>query len=90
MTEEEAAFLIDLGLRIRVLRSARRMSQDRLAETASVSRVTLGSVERGEHAAGILTYRSLAAALEIPLSGLFDNDSRLGYLVGRAQPSAML
>jgi len=85
MTDNDATFLADLGLRVRVLRTARRLSQDRLAETAKVSRVTLGSIERGEHAAGILAYRSLAAALNVPLSGLFDDSSRLDYLVGEAQ-----
>jgi DNA-binding XRE family transcriptional regulator len=86
MTEQDAAFLTDLGLRIRVLRIACRMSQDQLAATANLSRVTLGSVERGEHAAGILTYRALAAALGIPLSRLFDDDSHLGYLTGLGRP----
>jgi transcriptional regulator with XRE-family HTH domain len=84
---DDDAFLADLGLRIRVLRTARRLSQGRLAETAKVSRVTLGSIERGNHAASILTYRALAAALDVPLSGLFDDSSRLGYLTGRAEPA---
>jgi hypothetical protein len=47
--------------------------------------VTLGSIERSEHAAGILAYRSLATALDVPLTGLFDDSSRLGYLLGEAQ-----
>jgi DNA-binding XRE family transcriptional regulator len=64
------------------------MSQDWLAETAKVSRVTLGSIERGEHAAGILAYRALATALDIPLDGLFDDSSRLGYLIGQAEPES--
>ena len=85
MTDDDATFLADLGLRIRVLRTARRVSQDRLAEMAKVSRVTLGSIERGSHAAGILAYRALAAALDVPLGGLFDDSSRLGYLLGEAQ-----
>jgi transcriptional regulator with XRE-family HTH domain len=84
MTDDDAMFLADLGLRVRVLRTARRLSQDRLTETAKVSRVTLGSIERGEHAAGILAYRSLAVALDVPLSGLFDDSSRLGYPLGEA------
>ena len=69
MTDEDAAFLADLGLRIRLLRTARRMSQDRLAETARIPRVTLGSIERGEHAAGILAYRALATGLDVGSTG---------------------
>ena len=57
VTDDETTFVADLGPRVRVLRTARRVSQDRLAETAKVSRVTLGSIERGAHAAGILAYR---------------------------------
>jgi DNA-binding XRE family transcriptional regulator len=62
------------------------MPQDQLGKAAGVSRVTLGSIERGHHAAGILTYRALAAALGVPLASLFDDESRLGYLTRQAQP----
>jgi transcriptional regulator with XRE-family HTH domain len=37
MTGKEAVFLAGIGLRVRVLRTARRLSQDRLAEKARVS-----------------------------------------------------
>jgi transcriptional regulator with XRE-family HTH domain len=43
---------------------ARSLSQDELARAAAVSRVTLSSIERGEHAASLLTYRKLARALD--------------------------
>jgi DNA-binding XRE family transcriptional regulator len=59
----DAAYLGAVGLRVRVYRMARAMSQDELAGRASVSRVTLGSIERGDHAASLLTYRKLARAL---------------------------
>jgi XRE family transcriptional regulator, regulator of sulfur utilization len=85
MTGDHTAFLAGLGLRVRVLRMARGMAQDRLATVAGISRVTLGSIERGDHAASILTYRALASALEVPLSALFDEDSRLGYLTSLAR-----
>jgi transcriptional regulator with XRE-family HTH domain len=85
MTDEDKVFLVDLGVRVRVLRIARRMSQEQLADVSKVSRVTLGSIEGGKHAAGILTYRTLAGALETPLSALFDEDSRLGYLTRQAR-----
>ncbi len=56
-------YLGSVGLRVRVYRLARGMSQDELATRATVSRVTLGSIERGDHAASLLTYRKLARAL---------------------------
>ena len=37
-----------------------------------VSRVTLGSVERGEHPASVLTYIRLARTLDLPLAELLD------------------
>ncbi|HST65611.1 MAG TPA: helix-turn-helix domain-containing protein [Mycobacteriales bacterium] len=61
--EGEGAYLNAVGLRVRLFRMARSMSQDELAHRASVSRVTLGSIERGDHAAGLLTYLKLARAL---------------------------
>lgn len=65
MTEAEGdrVYLDAVGLRVRVFRMARSMSQDDLARRAAVSRVTLGSIERGDHAAGLLTYLKLARAL---------------------------
>src|SRR5215203_270133 len=81
MSESEAAFLTDVGLRVRLLRTARALSQDRLAELAGVSRVTLGSIERGEHEAGIGRYRLLAHALDVPLSVLVEDGDDLNLLV---------
>lgn len=66
MNDEEGdrAYLDSVGLRVRLFRMARSMSQGELASRASVSRVTLGSIERGDHAAGLLTYLKLARALD--------------------------
>ena len=66
----EQAWLTEVGERLRVARLVGRISQDTLAAKASVSRVTLGSVERAEHVAHLITYRRLAAALELPLDDL--------------------
>jgi transcriptional regulator with XRE-family HTH domain len=63
MTEDDAAYLRKVGLRYRLYRTALGLSQDTFAEQAAVSRVTLGSIERGEHSAGLLTYRALTHAL---------------------------
>lgn len=74
MTDREHAYLAAVGQRVRLLRVARRLSQDTFADLAGVSRVTLGSIERGEHAASLLTYVKLADALGIGLSLLVDLD----------------
>jgi transcriptional regulator with XRE-family HTH domain len=75
MTDPERAYVEALGLRIRLLRIARRLSQTELAATADVARSLLGSVERGDHPAGLLTYARLASALDIPLRDLIDPNS---------------
>jgi len=87
-TESEAAFLADVGMRVRLLRTVRRMSQDRLADVAGVSRVTLGEIERGEHGAGVLRYRAVAAALDVPLGSLFDGNPDPDTLVDTAGPQS--
>jgi transcriptional regulator with XRE-family HTH domain len=61
--EVERAWLAEVGLRIFVARIRRRQSQEQLAELARVSRVTVGSVERSDHPAGVLTYVRLARTL---------------------------
>lgn len=71
-TEEEAAWLRTVGMRIRLGRVACRESQDVLAARSGVSRVTLGSIERGEHPAGVLVYVRLARAIRVPLDELLD------------------
>lgn len=72
MTERpgEADYLRAVGLRVRLTRMARRLSQDELARRAEVSRVTLGAVERGEHGAQSITFHRLAAALDVEIGGM--------------------
>jgi transcriptional regulator with XRE-family HTH domain len=69
---DDGLYLRDVGLRIRLHRVSRRVSQDELARRSGLSRVTLGSIERGDHPATVLTYRKLARAFGIPLSELLD------------------
>ena len=67
---EHAAHLAEVGLRIKAWRVRRRVSQDVLADRSSVSRVTLGSIERGEHTATLTTYLKVARALAVDLGDL--------------------
>ena len=68
----EWTWLSDVGMRVRLLRVARRQSQELLAARAEVSRVTLGSVELGEHPASVLVFARLAGALDVSLGELLD------------------
>ena len=72
LTEAEVEWLRAVGMRIRLARVACRESQETLAARADVSRVTLGSVERGDHSAGVLIYVRLARTVGVSLGELLD------------------
>jgi transcriptional regulator with XRE-family HTH domain len=74
MSEGENVYLTELGFRVRVGRMRRRLSQEELAQLAGIPRVTLGSIERGEHAATVLTYRKLAQAFGVTLTALMEEE----------------
>lgn len=52
------------------LGSPRRQSQDRLADEVGISRVTVGSIERGEHPTAVSAYVRLARTLGLSLDEL--------------------
>lgn len=54
-----------VGRQIRALREEAGLSQDALASAAGLSRVFVGSIERGEHAATVDTLGKLARALAV-------------------------
>lgn len=59
-----------VGRRIREAREERRLSQERLAEHADLSRVTVVRIELGTHAARLDHLYLIADALGVPLSYL--------------------
>lgn len=62
--------LREFGLRVRNLREAQEISQERLAERTGMSRNYLGSIERGEVNPSLLKIASLAQALKVSLAEL--------------------
>jgi transcriptional regulator with XRE-family HTH domain len=72
MNETDAAYIGAGGMRVRLLRTAERWTQAELGDLSGVSRVTVGSIERGDHPAGLHSYRALAVAFGMPLSELVD------------------
>ena len=58
------------GLRVRELREARGLSQERLAQAADVHRAEIGFVERGEREVGIALAWRLADGLAVSLDEL--------------------
>ena len=65
-------YLRTVGLRVRLLRVGLGWSLKELPVVCGVSRVTVGSIERGDRLASVLAYRKLARAFEISLDELLD------------------
>lgn len=59
-------------MRVLLARTVRRESQEELGRLAGVSRVTVGSIERGDHPASVVAYARLADALGLPVGELLD------------------
>ena len=64
---------VSLGKRIRELRTQKHMSQEELAFKAGISAAHLGQIERATKNPTIDTVSGIAAALEVPITALFDN-----------------
>ena len=61
-----------IGIRIRVARLDKKISQEKLAEFADVNRNTIGTIERGEISPTIETLYKISEALNITLHDLVD------------------
>lgn len=67
----EASEVLDIiGKRIRTTRKAKGLSQEKLAELASLHPTYISDVERGKVNASIYTYYCIATALEVGLSDI--------------------
>ena len=67
-------WLREVGMRVRLARVARRLSQAELGERSGVTRVTVGSLERGDHPASVLAYVKVAKGLGVPLAELLGDE----------------
>ena len=64
------------GKRIRELRLARGLSQEKLAFKSGMHRTYLGSIERGERNPSLKNIAAIAEALRVSLSQLFSFEDR--------------
>lgn len=67
----EVAIEAEFGTRVRELRIARGLSQEKLAFKASFHRTYLGGIERGERNPSLRNIAAIADALGITLNELF-------------------
>jgi transcriptional regulator with XRE-family HTH domain len=63
--------LVAFGARIRELRKQKGISQEKLAELASLHRTYVGGVERGERNVSLLNIIRISQALGVHLEELF-------------------
>lgn len=61
-----------LGLKIRVERQKKRISQEKLAELADLNRNFIGMIERGETNVTVKNLENIANALELDIKELFN------------------
>ena len=62
--------LVALGRAIREVRTAKGISQEKLAPLAEVDRSYVGRIERGDNNVAVLTFTRLADALGVTVSRL--------------------
>ena len=69
------------GTRIRLLRTARRLSQQQLAERAGLTRNYVSAIERGTQTVDLIRLHQLADAFGLPLPTLIADDLDIISLV---------
>lgn len=60
------------AIHLRVLREKAGMSQQELADTAEISKITIQRIENAKYSVTLDTLISISAALNLPLKKLFD------------------
>jgi XRE family aerobic/anaerobic benzoate catabolism transcriptional regulator len=73
---DDAQFLVAMGRQVREARERRGMPRKAIAQSAGVSERYLAQLEAGEGNASVLLLRSVARALEMPLTELLDARER--------------
>lgn len=61
------------GIRIKELRTQKKLSQESLANSADIDRTYIQSIEKGKRNVSITTVEKLANALNISIETLFKN-----------------
>lgn len=64
------------GVRIRYLRLKLGLSQEELADRCGLDRTYVGGIERAERNPSLKNVALIAAALQVPISALFDDSSQ--------------
>ena len=79
--EGEMKNTTSLGIRLRNLRAARKISQRKLAQMAGISPNSISLIEREEISPSVATLQNLATALNIRMSYFFEDEVVLVSMV---------
>jgi transcriptional regulator with XRE-family HTH domain len=71
-TDPRRALAEEFGLRVKVRRTALRLSRTQLGEQAGLSPRRIATIERGEHMSDVATLVALRHALDCPWETLLD------------------
>ncbi|MCD7780113.1 MAG: helix-turn-helix domain-containing protein [Candidatus Gastranaerophilales bacterium] len=72
MTSRDNSLTSKIGIKIKILRMKKKVSQEKLAEIADLSKNALGAIERGQSIPSIETLNCIAKGLDIELKELVD------------------
>ena len=82
--ESGTEFLQAFGMRIKLLRTKRRMTQQQLGDAAGLHRTFIGFLERGVSGMNVALLPQLAAGLGVTLAEFFD-DPEFDQFQGRRE-----
>ncbi len=71
MKSNDNSIIFQFASRVRELREARQISQEKLAEFAGVHRTYIGMIERGEKNITLKNIEKIAKALDVKIKELF-------------------
>lgn len=71
--KKEKQFLDSLAKQIAALRKAKGMTQERLADAASIDRVALANIETGKRRPTVTTIYRISSALGVRVADMFKN-----------------
>lgn len=86
---DPAARDVDVGNRLRVLRTERELSLRALAEKSGLSINTLGLIENGKTSPSVSTLQQIARALELPITAFFEANtpqSKIAHIKANRRP----
>ncbi len=63
-----------LGLKIRTIRKSKKITQETLSEKIDISPRQMVKIEMGQAYPSLDTLKKIAAALNVPIQSLFEND----------------